>query len=48
MNLYDSAEAGDLERVQVLLKEGVDKDQTGTCDETPLYIASEYDHIAVV
>ena len=48
-DLYDAAEAGDLERVQVLVVEqGADKDETAGNGWTPLYIASRNGHLAVV
>ena len=46
--LYKAAEAGNLERVQVLVEQGVDKDTTGQYGRTPLYAASRNGHLAVV
>ena len=50
MDLYHAAEAGDLERVKVLVVEqGDDKGKTcGPYDRTPLYAASREGHLAVV
>ena len=47
-DLYDAVEAGDLERVQVLVEQGVDKKKTGQYDQTPLHAASHNGHLAVV
>ena len=48
-NLYDAADIGNLERVQVLVKQGADKDQTGgQFDWSPLCIASWKGHLRVV
>ena len=47
--LYDAADVGDLERVQVLVKQGADKEKTGGIhDWTPLYIASRNGQLPVV
>ena len=49
MDLYWAAEAGDLERVQILVEQGVNKEKTvGVYDNTPLYIASCEPHLRVV
>ena len=49
MDLYEAAEAGDLERVQVLVAEGVDKDTDAGCvNETPLFAAAGNGHLSVV
>ena len=47
-DLYDAAEAGDLERVQVLVEQGADKDEVNEDGQTPLYIAACIGHLAVV
>ena len=48
-DLHDAAEAGDLERVQVLVEQGVDKDCTDNINNwTPLCIASQSNHLRVV
>ena len=46
--LYDAAKEGDLERVQVLMEQGADKDRGVPWGETPLCAASHYGHLAVV
>ena len=47
--LYDAAEAGDLDRVMLLLEEGVNKNQVGgSYLDTPLSIAAENGHLLVV
>ena len=48
-DLYDAVNRGDLERVQVLVEQGADKDQTGGyAGYTPLYVASRNGHLPVV
>ena len=46
MSLYDAAVAGDLERVMLLVGQGVDKDEI--FDETALYFAAQAGHLEVV
>ena len=52
MNLYDAADAGDPERVQVLVERGADKEKVTNkevgYDTTPLSIASRNGHLPVV
>ena len=48
-NLYSATESGDLKRVQVLVEQGVARDETGGLYyETPLYRASSNGHLTVV
>ena len=47
--LYTAAEAGDLERVTLLVEKGDDKNQVGGFDKnTTLSAAAEHNHLAVV
>ena len=46
-DLYAAAKDGDLERVQVLVEQGADKEK-GRYGETPLYIATKYGHLTIV
>ena len=49
MSLYDAAEAGDLARVQVLVEQGAEKDETfGEMQKTALTAAAENGHLPVV
>ena len=49
MDLYNAAASGDVERVQALLEQGVDKDITvGVDGRSPLFVASMNGHLAVV
>ena len=50
MDLYLASEAGDLERVQILVEQGVDKEKIGGVyyGHTPLYMASSQGHLSVV
>ena len=46
MDLYHAADEGDLERVHLLVEQGVDKDETGGYyGGTPLYAASRNGHL---
>ena len=47
-DLNDAADTGDLERVQVLVEQGVDKDKVGHLGVTPLWAASRKGHLTVV
>ena len=47
-DLYDAAEAGDLERVQVLVEQGADKESVDFLGRTPLMVASFYGRLEVV
>ena len=47
MALYEAAKSGNLERVQVLMKRGVDMNNSNK-GRTPLFVASRYGHSAVV
>ena len=48
-DLYDAALAGDLERVTLLVEQGVDKNQVGGMfDDTALSAAAKNNHFAVV
>ena len=47
--LIDAIDVGDLERVQVLIEQGADKDERGgDCSLTPLYAATYKGHLHVV
>ena len=48
MDLFEAAEAGDLERVQILVKQGEDVEQTDSEGRTPLFAASRCGHLPVV
>ena len=48
MNLKDAAESGDLERVQLLLGQGVDKDEADGGGFTALWNAAYKGHLAIV
>ena len=47
-DLYDAAESGDLERVQMLVEQGVDTEKTGWNGWAPLIIATYCGHLEVV
>ena len=47
-DLFDAANAGDLERVQELVKQGAEIDYIGYNDRTPLYEAARNGHLKVV
>ena len=48
MNLQRAADLGDLERVQLLLGQGVDKDEAGHDGYTALFNAAYAGHLAIV
>ena len=49
MDLYQAAKAGDLDRVQVLVEQGADKDELNNLyGRTPLNVASQHGHLRVV
>ena len=48
MNWHDAADAGNLERVQVLMKQGVDKDKVDIRGNTALFNASFRGHFSMV
>ena len=48
MDVHVTAEDGNLERVKVLLEQGVDKDKGDSGGATPLRLASYYGHFQVV
>ena len=48
MDLFAAAEAGDLERVQILVERGEDMEKTDSWGRTPLHAASANGHLAVV
>ena len=49
MDLYDAAKAGNMDRVQLLLEQGADKDaKFGHRNETPLYGAASNGHLSIV
>ena len=49
MNLYDAAKEGNLERVQLLVEQGAEKDETfGDRQETALCVAAEKGHLDII
>ena len=49
MDLYEAAEVGDLERVSLLVEQGMDKNQVGgVLEHTSLSVAAEKGHLDVV
>ena len=48
MNLHKAAEKGKLDRVRLLVEQGVDKDKGSSGGYSPLYLASSNGHLEVV